>query len=185
MLVIKIKFIILFLISISTYSIADTKQIKDINILFDSKKKIENIYDARLVERKILSIWHKHPSNKDLTDKLKLGIEIMSYGDYSFALKIFNNIIKQDPLWAEVWNKRATLLYITNEYNRSLKDIDIVLEIEPRHFGALSGRVQIFFKQKRYLEALEDLEKIKKIFPSMIDNEFINELNKLANGLNI
>ena len=44
--------------------------------------------------------------------------------------------------------KKATLLYLINDFRRSLKDIDHVLKLEPRHFGALSGRAKyliIFF----------------------------------------
>ena len=70
----------------------------------------------------------------------------MSEGSYNYALQIFTNIIRTDPLWSEAWNARATLFFYMNNYKESLKDIDKVLDLEPRHFGALSGRAQILIK---------------------------------------
>ena len=84
-----------------------------------------------------------------------------------------------------MWNKRATLLYLMGDYDRSLRDIKHVLELEPRHFGALSGRVQIYIKLENYEKALIDLSQIKKIYPTSIGNKIIPELKNLINGLNI
>ena len=45
-------------------------------------------------------------------------------------LQIFTNIIQKDPVWSEVWNKKSTLLYLMNDFQRSLKDIDNTLKLE-------------------------------------------------------
>ena len=74
----------------------------------------------------------------------------MYQGSFDYALQIFTNIIHKDPSWSEAWNKRATLLFLMNDFSQSLKDIDQVLKLEPRHFGALSGRAQIYIKQERF-----------------------------------
>jgi len=47
-------------------------------------------------------------------------------------------------------------------YDRSLKDIKHLLEVEPRHFGALSGRAQIYIKLENYEKAIIDLNQVKK-----------------------
>ena len=109
----------------------------------------------------------------------------MYRGNYQFALQIFTNIIHRDPDWSEAWNKRATLLYLMNDFQRSLKDIDHTLKLEPRHFGALSGRAQIYIKLEEYEKALDDLKKIKNIHPTSGGNEIIPELEKFIKGLNI
>ena len=44
-------------------------------------------------------------------------------------------------------------------------DIEKVLDLEPRHFGALSGRAQIYLSYNQYEKALEDLKKAKSIYP--------------------
>src|SRR6266851_3663793 len=53
------------------------------------------------------------------------------------ALKLLDALVKLRPDWVEVWNRRATLYYLQNDYGRSLQDIQQVLIREPRHFGAL------------------------------------------------
>ena len=71
------------------------------------------------------------------------------------------------------------------EYQRSLDDIDKVLSIEPRHFGALSGRAQIFIELEEYQKAIKDLKRAKKIHPIIISNNLITTLEKLVKGLSI
>src|SRR6476646_8072318 len=63
----------------------------------------------------------------------------MGQGLPALAMPILDDIVMRAPDWAEGWNKRATVLYILGEQDRSLADIEHVLALEPRHFGALSG----------------------------------------------
>ena len=183
--VIKHKFVILFLFIFTSFASAEISQTEQLNKLFNKLSKSHNVNTANLVEQEIWAVWHKHPKNINLTDKLELGTELMYQGDYKYALQIFTNIIKTDPSWPEAWNKRATLLFFMKEYQRSLDDIDKVLSIEPRHFGALSGRAQIFIELEEYQKAIKDLKRAKKIHPIIISNNLITTLEKLVKGLSI
>ena len=59
----------------------------------------------------------------------------MHQGNFKFALQVFNNvIIESDPSWSEAWNKRATLLFLMKEYQKSLSDIEIVLKFRTQTF---------------------------------------------------
>ena len=188
MLVIKHKFIILFLFTsfaFASFAFAETLRVKQLNELFDKLSRTNAIDNADFIEKEIWSVWNKHPKSKKLTYKLELGTKLMYEGSYKYALSIFTNIIKTDPSWSEAWNKRATLLFLMKEYKKSLNDIDKVLALEPRHFGALSGRAQIFIELEEYEKAIKDLKKIKKIYPIIRNNSLIPELEKLVKGLNI
>ena len=182
---IKHKFIMVFLSVFTFFSLAETPQDPKLDKLFDALSKIDNTYDANLLENKIWSVWNKHPSDIGLTDKLELGTELMYEGSYNYALKVFTNIIKTDPSWSEAWNKRATLLFFMKDYSKSLSDIERVLHIEPRHFGALSGRAQIFIAQEEYQKAINDLKKARKIYPKIKVKSLILKLEKLVKGINI
>ena len=59
------------------------------------------------------------------------------------------------------------------------------MALEPRHFGALSGRAQIFIELGEYQKAINDLKKVKKISPVISSNKITPELEELIGGLNI
>jgi tetratricopeptide (TPR) repeat protein len=173
------KLIISLLLTFIFFFPAQSSQKNTLNQLFKKLSTIDNYRDADLLEKKIWAVWNKHPENKKLTDKLKFGTELMYEGNYNYALKVFNNIIKTDSEWSEAWNKRATLLFIMKDFNKSLEDIEIVLKIEPRHFGALSGQAQIYIKLREYEKALDSLKKAGKINPINRGNTLIPDLEKL------
>ena len=82
--------------------------------------------------------------------------------DLEESYKIFSKVIQTAPDWAEAWNKRATVLYLMGRY---LNDIDRVLKLEKRHFGALSGQGLVLLKLENYAEALESYKRAQKIYP--------------------
>ena len=106
--------------------------------LFEQLKKSNNVSTALEIEIKIWNIWSTHPTQKQLTQSLVKGSDLISKGELEAAYKIFSIIINSDPDWVEGWNKRATVLYLMGRYEDSLSDIDEVLKRESRHFGALS-----------------------------------------------
>ena len=150
---------------ITTSSNSNEYEIR-LNDLFE-KLKIQNHSIAIDTEMKIWDIWTKHPTNQNLTSLLARGTKFMNQEQYSVAVDIFTTVIKKDPAWAEAWNKRATVFYLMGKYQDSQNDIDKVLKLEKRHFGALSGQGLVQIKLKNYEKALKSYEKVKEIYPSM------------------
>ena len=91
----------------------------------------------------------------------------MSQNQLTSAHNVFSKVIELDPNWSEAWNKRATVLYLMGSYELSQNDIDKVLSIEQRHFGALSGQGLVQTKLKNYEKALDSYIKVHKIYPTM------------------
>ena len=83
------------------------------------------------------------------------------------AYKTFSKVINLDPNWAEGWNKRATVLYMLGRYEESQEDINEVLKLEKRHFGALSGQGLVQIELKNYERAINSYKEVQKIYPSM------------------
>ncbi len=121
---------------------------------------------AAPVENKIWTIWHETP-DKAAAELLASGIERMATGDFTGALKAFDQVVVQAPDFAEGWNKRATVHYLMNNFQQSLDDIAKTLELEPRHFGALSGRGLVYIKLDDLHNALTAFEQVLKVHPQM------------------
>ena len=173
----KIFFIILCISSF--FSTAQSSQEKVLNNLFNQLEKVKNSKSAALLEGKIWTIWNEHPTNDKLTQRLEFGTELMQHGDYNYALRVFDNIIVTDPKWSEAWNKRATVYFLMSQFTNSLDDIDKVLNIEPRHFGALSGQARIFIKLQKYEKAIKSIESALKFYPSFKSGDMIPEIERL------
>ena len=146
---------------------AEESQKIELNKLFNKLKKISNYSDAKKIESKIWDLWITHPTKKSLTKLLAKGSEYMFQNQYASAHNVFSKVIELDPDWAEGWNKRATVLYLMGEYELSQSDIDKVLEIENRHFGALSGQGLVQTALKNYQKAINSYIEVHKIHPNM------------------
>jgi len=142
----------------------------ELNNLFKQLKNSEAT-KAIVIENKIWKIWSIHPSNDRrgyrLTELLAQGSFLMAKEELNKAYEIFSQIILVDPNWAEGWNKRATVLYLMGRYYDSLNDIDEVLKLESRHFGALSGRGLVQIKLGNYEKAIKSYQAVQKIYPSI------------------
>ena len=142
----------------------------ELNNLFKQLKNSEAT-KAIEIENKIWKIWSIHPSNNRqgyrLTELLAQGSFLMAEKELNKAYEIFSQIILVDPNWSEAWNKRATVLYLLGRYQQSQKDIDEVLKLEKRHFGALSGQGLVQIELKNYEKAINSYKKVQKIYPAM------------------
>ena len=155
-------------------------------------KQLKNSKAQRAIdiENRIWKIWSIHPSNdrrgNRLTELLAQGSFLMSEKELNRAYEIFSQIILVDPNWSEAWNKRATVLYLLGKYERSQKDIDEVLRLEKRHFGALSGQGLVQTELKNYEKAINSYKKVQKIYPSMqAPKVMIPRLKELIKGQSI
>ena len=173
------KKILFFLIFFYTNSLAADERNTQLNTLFN-ELKINNNFSSSEIEKKIWKIWSTHPADQKLTQMLAQGSALMNNQMFKEALIIFDQVIDLDPDWAEAWNKRATVLYLVGEYQKSQNDIDQVLKLEKRHFGALAGQGLVNIELKNYEKAITSYKKAKEIYPSMKSPEImIKKLKEL------
>jgi tetratricopeptide (TPR) repeat protein len=137
-----------------------------LDILFGSLRKAGNERAAKATEQKIWEVWSQSDS---ATADVLLGQAVVAMNAYDSASSraILDQVVESYPTYAEAWNKRATLNFMVGEFDASLADIDKVLELEPRHFGALSGRGMIYQAQEKWGPALQAFKDALAINPNM------------------
>ncbi|QPB19057.1 hypothetical protein [Rhizobium sp. 007] len=82
------------------------------------------------------------------------------------ALDFLDQAIALKPDYAESWNRRATLNYAMGNYRKSMSDIEHVLDLEPRHFGALSGLATILNMSGNDQLTLKAWERFLEVYPA-------------------
>ena len=152
-------------------TMADERK-NQLNKLFNDLKIGNNDLSFK-IEQKIWNIWSTHPTNQKLTKMLAKGSDLVNNKKFEDAIEIFSQVIKSDPSWAEAWNKRATALYLIGEFQKSQNDINKVLELEKRHFGALAGQGLVNIELKNYEKAILSYQKAKEIYPTMKSPEIM------------
>ncbi len=167
----KFLFLFLFIIITINSTMADERK-NQLNKLFNDLKIGNNDLSFK-IEQKIWNIWSTHPTNQKLTKMLAKGSDLVNINKFEDAIEIFSQVIKLDPSWAEAWNKRATALYLIGEFQKSQNDINKVLELEKRHFGALAGQGLVNIELKNYEKAILSYQKAKEIYPTMKSPEIM------------
>jgi tetratricopeptide (TPR) repeat protein len=98
--------------------------------------------EAEAVEDEIWRLWMHHPHRRAAAALDRTADEIAAQL-YDIAETRLTNLLRACPDFAEAWNKRATLYYLQQRDEESVRDIHRTLELEPRHFGALCGLAEI------------------------------------------
>ena len=78
--------------------------------------------------------------------------------DFESAIRLLDKLVAHAPDFAEAWNQRAIVLYFAADYAGSLRDIEQTLALEPRHFGAMAGRGQVYLNLNELDLALQAFE---------------------------
>lgn len=132
--------------------------------LFSSLVNAPNPGIAQGIQQEIWEIWFEGPDNRSV-DALMNARMAAEVGDVEAAERAFDRLVEDYPGFAEAWNQRAILRYLVGDITGSLSDIDQALALEPRHFGALSGRGQCYLRMENYRAALNSFEEALGINP--------------------
>ena len=159
----KILIVSISLLFASNIALADQNDPR-LNNLFKKLNETENQDEIRDLISDIWNIWYEVDDPK-VIEYFEKGIQAMNLRNYPLAIRFFNNLIEEDPNFAEGWNKRATVHFMMGNFDQSMQDIIKTLELEPRHFGALDGMGLIFIHQGQFQQAIDVYDKMLEIFP--------------------
>ncbi len=141
---------------------------QSIDQLFTSLAKPGDEASGSAVEAELERRWRD--SGSDTIDLLmQWAAEAIATKDYPRAFDYLDAVTTMRPDYIEGWNRRATLFFLQDEYGKAISDLEKVLALEPRHFGALAGLGMILNDIDRKKEALLALKKAIAIDPYLDD----------------
>ncbi|MBW3097858.1 hypothetical protein KY465_11265 [Pseudohoeflea sp. DP4N28-3] len=136
-----------------------------LDALFAQLRRESDGAAARQIARQIAVHWN---DSQSATGNLLMqwATEAIARQNAGLALDFLDQVTVLFPEFAEGWNRRATLHFMNGDLRRSMADINRVLSLEPRHYGALAGLAAILERTDRDALALEAWKKILAIYPA-------------------
>ena len=155
----------------------------DLDGLFSELQRVTSDAAAKDVVAEIWQRWAAFEDDPRATSLMAIGIRQMNLSQLRNAERIFTEIISTHPTHAEAWNKRATVRFMRGDDKGSRSDIARVIDLEPRHFGALSGLGMINIRSGNLQAALQAFEAAVRVNPHMDQAEaMIRELRAKLRG---
>jgi hypothetical protein len=141
------------------------------NVLDELFKRLSGTADTeegKGIAGAIERVWLR--SGSDTADLLMNRAMIaVQAKDLPVALELLDKVVAIEPDWAEAWNKRATTRFLAHDFDGSMADIDRVLKLEPRHFGALAGMGFLLQREGLDKRALEVFRHVLTIYPGLTE----------------
>ena len=132
---------------------------------------------ARTISDRIWAIWTT-PTDPVLASRMSDVLEARSMMNLDAGIALLNELVLDFPDYAEGWNQRATLHFMMGDYEASIADCGKVLELEPRHYGALSGRALMYLQQGKRSLALRDMKAALALHPFLSERQLFPELQQ-------
>ncbi|MDQ2703742.1 MAG: hypothetical protein M3Y43_01115 [Pseudomonadota bacterium] len=151
-----------------------------LDALFGQLKRERNEKAAERIASRIADEWAR--SGSASIDLMMTWSQTALEGKkFDVALDFLDQVVTMEPTYAEGWNRRATVHFVMQNYAKSMADINHTLQLEPRHFGALSGMGQIMKNTGRDELALQAWQRVLDIYPMMRSAQ--NEVATLSEEL--
>ena len=168
----------LFFLTFSTNSYSDQNSSK-LDDLFDELFNVQDISQQNKIVSNIWAEWTKidNPESQKIMDMVPYFFQTRNYDE---AIEALSYLIEKEPNFSEAYNKRATFYFMMGDFENSMKDIEITLALEPRHFGALDGMSRILISYKKYDQAFKVYEEMMNLMPNDVSLHMkMDRLNKL------
>jgi tetratricopeptide (TPR) repeat protein len=135
-----------------------------LDTLFQRLRDTPDPEDAKHIAASIERVWLQ-TSSDTASLLMQRATASVQAGQYPLALSLFDKLVALDPDWAEAWNQRATVRFMTGNTEGAVADINQVIKLEPRHFGALTGMGLILQGEGLDKRALEIFKQALAIYP--------------------
>jgi tetratricopeptide (TPR) repeat protein len=160
---------------------ADERPQSRVDRLFQRLKAAKDASEAKGISDQIQRIWAR--SGSDTLDLLMGRVDEATKGnDAVLALDLLDSIIALRPDWAEAFAKRARIHVQRKDFDGAMRDLRLVLVMEPRHYLALAGVGMVFQQAGQDKRALEAFEEALKLHPHLPGIRTIVERLRVTHG---
>ncbi|MFT5507226.1 MAG: tetratricopeptide (TPR) repeat protein [Hyphomicrobiaceae bacterium] len=149
--------------------------------LFKKLKNASNRAEANGISAQIWKLWFLQP-NGAVQHLMARAQSARRAGLLKESITELDKIIELAPDYVEGWNQRATVNFMLGRNAESVRDIQQVLRIEPRHYGALAGLGLIHMRAKNWKSAIASFERALELHPFLGEKSFIPDLKKKLKG---
>jgi tetratricopeptide (TPR) repeat protein len=117
-----------------------------------------------LADNALWAIWFRAdtPANNALLAEVR---DLIAHQRLEQAVDLASVLISRAPKFAEAYNQRAIAEFFLGRFDDSAADCRRVLQLNPYHFGALSGLGQCYLQLNQRREALKIFRRALKIHP--------------------
>jgi tetratricopeptide (TPR) repeat protein len=140
-----------------------------INLLLENLKS-EDETVRLLATQELWQIWFQQKGVCGL-ELIRRSQTMLEEGNAAEAEAILTQLISDQPDFAEAWNRRAVLYYTQKQYQASLDDCEMVIKLNPIHFGAWHGIGLCQVNLGNYYKAATAFRKALEIQPHAMINQ--------------
>lgn len=148
----------LFLISSPAFAVCPAPQdiASDLTALIVDANDAETEQAGREISAQMWQLWLKAP-DEVAQEALDSGMRARANYDFLGSVEAFTRLVEYCPDYAEGFNQRAFVLFLQQNFELALVDLDKALVLSPRHVGAQSGRALTLLNLGRLEEARAQL----------------------------
>ncbi|MFK7752779.1 MAG: tetratricopeptide repeat protein [Sedimentitalea sp.] len=135
--------------------------------------------DGRAVSQQMWAIWVDAPDevSQALLDR---GMSKLRGSDFVGALQDLDRLVAYCPDYAEGYNQRAFVNYLTRNFVPALRDLDRAIARSPNHVAALSGRALTLLALGRTDDARDALATALALNPWLSERKLADAGGPLA-----
>jgi tetratricopeptide (TPR) repeat protein len=129
--------------------------------------------DEATREQATQQLWQLWFNQKGLQglNKLIRTQELLEAGEVGQAETLLNDLIADQPDFAEAWNRRAVLHYSQGNYPQAIADCEQVVSLVPFHFGAWHGLGLCYAAQGEFRSAIQAFRQALEFQPHALINQ--------------
>lgn len=142
--------------------------------LIEQAQTAQSFGQAQGLSVQMWALWLKAPDDA-AQSTLDAGMRRRDVSDFAGALVQFDRLVEYCPAYAEGYNQRAFTHYLSGSYKAALADLDLALQRQPLHIGALSGRALTLMQMGERAAAREQMLEAVELNPWLSERALLEE----------